>query len=442
MEALSGLWIPELGGALLMAAILALLYWRLGSSIIVTLVFWLGVLVEIVSATAFIVGHRGASLNTLWITSLLGTIAIIIVVWNIYSRVVIPIRELTTVAQRIAQGDVQASITYRGGNEVGQLADAFRDMVAYLQRMAQAAGRIADGDLSVTITPASPEDTLGNAFHRMEESLRDITVNVRTVSGHLASASEELSSMTEEVNTSASQVTETVQQVARGVSIQAEQAEQVSRSMEVLTRATEQIVENVRETEQAVEATREAVEHLTQYMHVLHEQSEGIDHITTTVKRFADQTNLLALNAAIEAARAGEHGKSFAVVAEEVRRLAENSREAVTEIATLNTQIQEGVDRVLSGVEDITVLITRTAELARHSLQAAESQRVESERVQRAVEEVASISEEQATSAEEMAAAVEEQMVATEQLATAAQELSEMAATLQTLVSRFRVEES
>ncbi len=435
---LNDLWIPVLVGAVILAAVIGILRWRLGSSILVILMVWVSLLIETIASVAYLMGRSGLNWRTGLIGFGIGAFAIAGVVWAIYRQVIQPVYELTVAASAIARGEMYGDVHYRGNDEVGQLARAFSEMVAYLREASDAARRIGDGDLSVVIMPRSGEDILGNALKTMLQKLHSLTEEVSEASMRLASSSEELSSMTEEVNTSASQVTETVQQVAQGATTQANQAELISHSMETLSQATDHITHNVTETEHAIENAQKAVQDLTAFMQALHHRTEDIERITTTVKRFADQTNLLALNAAIEAARAGEHGKSFAVVAEEVRRLAENSRESVTEIGALNVQIQQDVERVLLQVQDVAHVVTRTAELAQASANAAQHQYHEATQVKKAVEEMASVSEEQAAGAEEMAAAVEEQMAATEELTTAAQELSEMAAHLQQLISHFR----
>jgi len=475
---LTQIWMPAAIGALILGTLLGVLRWKFGNSIIVIIMVWVALLVEFMATVAYTMGRVGFHLSTMAVGFVLGTTAIVGTVTMIYRQVVAPTRELTTLSQRIALGDLDGEVPATSRTEIGELAAAFKEMMDYLHAVADNANRVAQGDLSLHIEPRSERDTLGHAFIRMADYLeemasaarnlaagnlniqiaprsegdvlgqaflemlqswREITSNVSSVSTQLASSSEELSTMTEEVNTSASQVTETVQHVAEGAAHQAQQAERIQQSIHILANATQRIVHNTRETEAAVEAALHAVNTLRQQMDSLHQRSEGISSITTTVKRFADQTNLLALNAAIEAARAGEHGKSFAVVADEVRRLAENSRQAVSQIASLNNQIQDDVQLVLNSTSHLRDLVHRTAELARLSAQAAEEQQRENDHVKQAIEDMASISEEQAASAEEMAAAVEEQMTATEELATAAQELAQMAATLQHLVEKFKL---
>jgi len=274
----------------------------------------------------------------------------------------------------------------------------------------------------------------------LSRTITRLAGELNRIAARVATASEELSAMTEEINASAGQVATTVQQVAQGATAQTDQAEDISRAIEALAAATDQVAQNAQETEQVAEQARVGVNSLAQMMHALQRRSEDINSMAGTVKRFADQTNLLALNAAIEAARAGEHGKSFAVVADEVRRLAESSRHAVEEITTLNVEIQDENQQVLTGMEDIVSTVNDTATMARQNAGATAQQRQESDTVVRSANDIATITEQHASGTEEMAAAVEQQMASTEQLAMATQELSEMAAELYGLAARFLME--
>ncbi len=439
-EALSDVVIAAFIGGLILVVMLVVIRWKLGPSITFNIMLWVSILIEIIATIAYLLGKNGLTWQTGVIGFGSGAMVIGIILFTLYRQVIQPIRELTALSRRIAQGDTSGKVAYHVNTEIGQLAEAFVEMMEYLQGLAEKSRHIGNGDLSVTVETRSDKDVLGQAFALMHHQLQTLTREIRDTSSRLASSSEELSSMTEEVNASANQITDTVQQVAQGASAQATQAETIARSMQTLSQATQLISQNTNDTLAAVENAKAATQQLASLIHSLHQRSTNIQHITSTVKRFADQTNLLALNAAIEAARAGEHGKSFAVVADEVRKLAENSRLSVNEIASINAHIQQDIEHVLQQVSIVADLVSHTAQLAQTSAQAAQQQKTEAEHVRQAVDEMATISEEQAAAAEEMAASVEEQMAATEELATAAQELAEMAAHLQSLVARFKVD--
>jgi methyl-accepting chemotaxis protein len=296
-------------------------------------------------------------------------------------------------AEGIAAGDLDQHVDVQSRDEIGDMARAFRRMREYLAGMADAAGRIADGDLTVRVEPQSAHDALGTAFARMVESLNDVLGRARETAEELARAKEQLELVADEASRATADVARSTSQVAQGTTQQADSVQQISDSItdlstiidhvttgaarqseaiESATAISERVAEasermadgaqqattgaqgatsTATEGAQRVQTTIEGIARLqarmdaaSQEISVLGERSQEIGKIVAVIDDIAAQTNLLALNAAIEAARAGDQGRGFAVVADEVRLLAERVAAATKEIATLIDGVQQGVD--------------------------------------------------------------------------------------------------
>ena len=273
----------------------------------------------------------------------------------------------------------------------------------------------------------------------VSRSIVKLVEQVADASQRVLVSAEELSASAEEVNASTEQVTSTVQQVAQGAQVQAEHVEAISRATEQTTASTRQIAANAEATSQAARQVGKLVSSGAQALKALNARTEEINEIVAIVEKFADQTNLLALNAAIEAARAGEQGRGFAVVADEVRRLAESSTRSVREIASLSAEIRGEIERVVTSAEDLIGAADQAVKLAEENAAATRQQEEEAEKVMRSLGEVTSVAEENAAATEEVSAAAEEQTASMEQVAAAAQELAEVSSRLHDLVTRFGV---
>ena len=270
-----------------------------------------------------------------------------------------PLRSLTSVAERITVGDLGSTVTVdERRDEVGVLARAFERMTRSLRTIAGAAEQIAAGDLRANLQPQSPNDVLGNAFVRMIDNLRrqiggmvegaavlgSAASEIVAATTQLASGASESAAAVTETTTTVEEIRQTAQlasQKAKAVADTAQKALQISHNGR---KSTEDVAAGMSRIRKQMDAIAESIVRLS-------EQGQTIGQIIATVEDLAAQSNLLAVNAAIEAAKAGEHGKGFGVVAQEVKSLAEQSRQATDRVRTILGDIQKATTAAVMATE-------------------------------------------------------------------------------------------
>ncbi len=365
-----------------------------------------------------------------------------------------PLKKIADSATQIASGNLSTpSYVVEQGDEVGRLSQAFNRMTIYLKEKADAAERIAAGDLRVGVKPLSEQDLFGRAFSRMIDNLKSTTAELTEgVNVLAAAASEILASTTQvasgvaETATAISQTTATVEEVKQAGLLSSQKARHVADSAQKANEVTQGGIQAVTAAIDGMNRVQDQVASVAQSIVTLSEQSQAIGEIIATVNDLAEQSNLLAVNAAIEAAKAGEQGKGFTVVAQEIRSLAEQSKQATVQVRQILNDIQKANSAAVIATEQGTKTV---AVGMRQSQEAGESIRLLGKTVNEASQaavQIAASSQQQLAGMDQVALAMEniktastQNVGSTRQTETAAQNLHELGQKIKLLVERYQV---
>jgi methyl-accepting chemotaxis protein len=367
-----------------------------------------------------------------------------------------PITKIATIAESISLGDVDQTIDIKSNDETGHLANSFRGLINYMSEYAEITEKVAQGDLRIEMKPKSEKDALGISLERMINQLNSIVKRLSdnadklvTTAGDVASSSEQMSRGAQDQTSQVTQVSTAIEEMTATILQSSKNATEVTEASKSASDTATDGGQIVAETIQGMQTIASVVKESSDSIGKLAQSADQIGEIIGVIDDIADQTNLLALNAAIEAARAGEQGRGFAVVADEVRKLAERTGKATGEITDMIKGIQsetsEAVTSMGSGIDQVD----KGRELADQAGNSLTEIVNMSSQVMDMIQQIATASEEQSAAAEEISKNVESISAITnetangaQQSATSAEELNRQAEGLKEIVAIFKIEQN
>ena len=345
-----------------------------------------------------------------------------------------PVEQMRRMASHMAEGRMDAEITYQSADEIGQMADNMREMTGIVRTLIEdiqyCMEELASGNFTVV---SKHRDAYIGDYAAILQAMADMKASMSETLVQIEIASDQ-------VNAGGEQVSNGAQALAQGATEQASSVQELAATIEDVSRQVNSTASHAKtakeendQSHQQINVCSGDMEALMQAMGKIESRSNEISKVIKTIEDIAFQTNILALNAAVEAARAGAAGKGFAVVADEVRNLASKSAEASKNTAVL--------------IEDTVAAVKEGIDLSQETSQALQAVVDSSKKVLEAVNLISDATEEQANSISQISVAVDQissvvqtNSATSEESAAASEELSSQANVLKELISRFKLE--
>jgi methyl-accepting chemotaxis protein len=382
-----------------------------------------------------VLASRNAIVRTIVIIFMIGSIALIVIVFAIAKGITNPLRKLSSVAEQIAGGELDIEMSVSSNDEIGMVAASLGDTVTqlksyvnYIDEISEVLDQIAEKNLIFQLK----YDYKGH-FSKVKNSMLKIKRTLSTTMERITATSDQVAYGSQNLSASS-------QSLAQGATEQASSVEELAATINEISH---KIDENAKDSENAnlqanqasseLEASNKHMEQLVAAMGDINNSSNEIGKIIKTIEDIAFQTNILALNAAVEAARAGEAGKGFAVVADEVRNLASKSSEA----AKSTTQLIEGS---IQAVSNGTQLADEAAQSLTNAVNSTLSVSEMIERISTASIEQSDAINQISTGVDQISGVIQMNSATSEESAASSKELSEQAKIMKDLVNEFKLD--
>lgn len=388
--------------------------------------------------------------------------------------ILLSIKNLSQTAETLSMGQLHFRADIKSSDELGRLGKSFNLMAEKLEAMIEAekqaneklqtkiaeyaafTEKIGSGNLTIRLQTDSDSSIIGKlgiALNNMVERLSELSTQIKegatilsSVAAEILSSTVQTASSIQETASSVSETTTTVEEVKQTAHLSSQKAKHVMESSQRAVEVSQSGRKSVEESITMMNKIREQIESVAESIIKLSEQSQAIGEIISTVNDLADQSNLLAVNAAIEAAKAGEQGKGFTVVAQEVKSLSEQSKQATAQVRAILSDLQKAMSSAVLATEQGTKSVEAGV---RQSADAGESIRILAESIMEAAQaatQIAASSQQQLAGIDQIAQAMEnikhsstQNVAGTQQAETAVKNLHELGKKLKDLVEQYKV---